>query len=154
MKKWIFILAFGIFCLVILFSQAFSQQDIFKIKLEVKTQKDLLLLKEIGMNCPDMGECICEANLSQLNRLRRSHYSYTAIKQGIRIKAPSLDAISGSNGTNYYIHDYDTTYSFINITGAPECATMDWIEIALRKCKDLYLTENPNMLHFIQEGIE
>jgi subtilisin-like proprotein convertase family protein len=138
MKNWIFILALAILCSVVFFSQTFSQQDIFKIKLEVETEKDILLLKEIGLDCPEKGECIDEATIAQMNKLRAAHYSYTVLKQGIKIeeerigtdmKVPSLDSIFGSNGNNYYIHDFDTTYSNINITGAPSQATVEGIDV-------------------------
>ena len=112
-----------------LFSQAFSQQEVFKIKVEAKTERDTLLFREIGLDCLGMGECICEASLSQLNQLRRSNYSYTPIKQGITFEVPPRASISGSNGTNYYIHDHDTTYSTITISGAPECALVEGMEV-------------------------
>jgi subtilisin-like proprotein convertase family protein len=136
MKKKILIFLF--FYLVLAFSPAFSGEDIFKIKLEVTTEKELFFLKEIGLDCPDKGECICEANISQLNHLRTAHYPYTPLKQGIRIekeriergtKVPSPDSIVGSNGTNYYIHGFDTTYSNISVTGAPSGATVEEIEV-------------------------
>jgi hypothetical protein len=84
MKKKILIFLF--FYLALAFSPAFPEEDVFKIKLEVKTEKELLFLKEIGLDCPDKGECICQANISQLNQLRTAHYPYTPLKQGIRIE--------------------------------------------------------------------
>jgi len=129
MKKPAIIMAFATACLVCLFSESFPQQEVFKIKVEAKTERDVLVFREIGLDCAGMGECICQASLSQLNELRRSHYSYTPIKQGMIIEAPPRASISGSNGTNYYIHDHDTTYSTITISGAPECALVEGMEV-------------------------
>jgi hypothetical protein len=84
------ILTFVLFCFAIPASQAFSQQDIFKIKIEIKTERDFLSLKEIGLDCPGVGECVCDATLSQLNRLRASYLPYTPIKRGITFERRQL----------------------------------------------------------------
>lgn len=130
------ILTFVLFCFAIPASQAFSQQDVFKIKIEIKTERDFLLLREMGLHCPGIGECVCEATLSQLNRLRASYLPYAPIKRGITFKASTLTSIWGSNGANYYIHDFDTTLSPIHIAAAPECALVQGIEV----CYDIIHT--------------
>jgi subtilisin-like proprotein convertase family protein len=130
MKNRNFILTFMLFCFAIPASQAFSQQDVFKIKLQIKTERESLLLREMGLDCPAAGECICEASLTQLNRLRESNLPYAPIKRGITFERSTLTSVSGYNSTNYYIHDFDTTFSTINITTAPECALVEGIDIS------------------------
>ncbi len=75
MKKKILVFVF--LCLVISFSQALSKGDFFKIKLEVKSRKHQEFLKRIGLNCPEIGECVCQATIEQTNQLRRAHFDFS-----------------------------------------------------------------------------
>jgi len=68
---------FVFLCLVIGFSQAFSKEDTFKIKLEVKNRKHQEFVQRIGLNCPKIGECECEATIEQTNQLRRAHFDFS-----------------------------------------------------------------------------
>lgn len=129
MKKGSFLLIIFFLCLQISYAEALTQKDIFKIRLQVENDRDLIFLEEIGLDCSEVGECECEANTAQLMRLRKYGLSYLPIKQGIVIQPSSLDSIYGYNGTNYYIHDMDTAYSIISITGAPAGTKVEEVEV-------------------------
>ncbi|MDH4222919.1 MAG: dockerin type I domain-containing protein [candidate division Zixibacteria bacterium] len=53
-----------------------SAEDKLKIEVEVNTEKELLHLKEIGLNCAEVGKCICLADVTQLQSLRRFNYVF------------------------------------------------------------------------------
>jgi len=79
MRKSIFVLIIGFlfFCPIGNSTNIFSQADVFNIRLEVKTRKHQEFLKRVGLNCPEIGECVCEATIEQTNQLRRAHFDFS-----------------------------------------------------------------------------
>ena len=138
MKKSVPASIFLILCFLFLFSQAFSQQQVFKIKLNAKSEKDIVFFKEIGLDCSVLGVCVCEANILQWDKLRAIGYSYTVLGRrmdfdgggpGDYFKEPHLDSISKSCEDDYHILDFDTAYSTIEISGAPPQAKVQKMDV-------------------------
>ncbi|MGB2804015.1 MAG: CARDB domain-containing protein [Candidatus Zixiibacteriota bacterium] len=138
MKKPAIIVGFVTLCFMFLFSQVFSQQQVFKIKLNAKSEKDILFFKEIGLDCSGPGVCVCEANILQSDQLRAAGRPYTVLERRIDVdrggpgsyfKEPHLDSISKSCGDDYDVLDFDTTYSTIEIAGAPPQAKVQKMDV-------------------------
>ncbi|HVP35506.1 MAG TPA: CARDB domain-containing protein [Terriglobales bacterium] len=61
-------------------SQRFSSEKT-RIEVKVMTESDLMFLKGIGLDCSNLGRCICQADSTQLLTLAKERYQFRPIKE-------------------------------------------------------------------------
>jgi subtilisin-like proprotein convertase family protein len=114
-------------------------QRILKLRIEIKTEKEERILKEMGLKC-GWGEnkAICDVTVNQMDQLKQAGIEFEIEGEGIRIEMNSLGyegekenkgVVWGENSNNYWIPYQDWTLSPITINSAPAGAIVAWIDV-------------------------
>ncbi|KPL05198.1 MAG: hypothetical protein AMJ73_01940 [candidate division Zixibacteria bacterium SM1_73] len=123
-------------------------QRILKLRIEIKTEKEERIVREMGLECEWGGnvedselsrrEAVCNASVKQMDQLKQAGIEFEVQREGIRRENRRPDyeggkenkgVVWGQDSTNYSIPYQDWTYSPITITLAPTGATVAWIDV-------------------------
>ena len=122
-------------------SQNIKQSRVFQLKLEIKNEVELNLIKILGLVCTRIGECTTEVDIEQMKQLKQNSINFSGIREGIRIEGTSspegihsetfkpAGSIYGENDSNYYVPWAQWVYSPINIDNASYDAKVEEIEV-------------------------
>lgn len=115
--------------------QGIIQSRIFQVKLEIKNQAELNLIKSLGLDCAGIGECLAEVNIEQMSQLKQNSIVFTGVKEGIRVEGNSTafkpaGSTYGRNDYAYSVPWVTWTYSPITINNAPYDATVKELEVS------------------------
>ncbi|MGB2696772.1 MAG: T9SS type A sorting domain-containing protein [Candidatus Zixiibacteriota bacterium] len=116
-----------------------TKEKVYRIELNTSTPEDLEFFKRLGLECVQGEKTLCNVNDEQIQKLEKSGYEFSIIKEGIQVNntpsnfglnSSSSVSVSDTNGTNYDIPwgEY-WAYSEIEIADAPSCASVTTIDI-------------------------
>lgn len=114
-------------------------QKILKLRIEIKSEKQEKILKEMGLQCEwGENEAVCDVTVSQMDQLKQEGIEIDVQREGIRIEKKRSEykgtkenkgVVWGENGTNYSIPYQAWVYSPITIASAPAGATVYSIDV-------------------------
>jgi subtilisin-like proprotein convertase family protein len=117
-------------------------QRILRLRIEMKTEKEEKILKDIGLECNwGENEPVCNATVSQVDQLKQAGIEFEVQGEGIRIEKRRSDyegekddkgVVTGENGNNYSIPYQDWRVSPITIASAPAQATVSSIDVRFK----------------------
>ena len=122
-------------------SQNIKQSRVFQLKLEIKNEVELNLIKSLGLNCAKIGECTTEVDIEQMKRLKQKRINFSGIREGIRVEGTSspegvhsetfkpAGSIYGENNSAYLVPWQSWTCSPITINNASYEATVEELEV-------------------------
>jgi subtilisin-like proprotein convertase family protein len=110
------------------------QSRVSQMKLTIRDERELNLIKDLGLNCAGIGECTTVVNLEQVKLLKQNRIPYSGIKEGIKVEGASAifkpaGSTYGRNDSAYYVPAATWTCSPITITNAPYDATVTELEL-------------------------
>jgi subtilisin-like proprotein convertase family protein len=122
-------------------SQGIKQSRVFQLKLEIKNELELNLIKNLGLNCAKIGECTTEVDIEQVKQLKQNRINFSGIREGIRVEGISspegihsetfkpAGSIYGENDSAYLVPWQSWTCSPITINNASYDATVEELEL-------------------------
>ncbi len=111
-----------------------KQTRVFQVKIDISSETELSWIKNLGMDCTEIGECVTEVDIEQMSQLKRFSIPFSGIKEGIKVEGTSsllkpAGSTYGRNDSGYYVPWATWTCSPITITNAPYDAEVTELEV-------------------------